>query len=186
MPPATVNRSRRFHEAWSFLRFFAGNFLRRNKDPQYVLCRKGYLSLLELLRLRLQNRTTSTLLGRAIGITDSFWYLHSLSEIFVQEVYCFQSAGAAPYILDCGSNIGLSVIYFKRRFPDARIVAFEPDPANAALLQRNLHAFHHDDVDVKIKAVWREDTVLRFSRRRRRGRKAGLVNRAGRDPDRHH
>lgn len=41
-------------------------------------------------------------------------------------------------ILDIGSNIGVSSIYFARRFPRARIYAFEPVPENVALLSRNV------------------------------------------------
>lgn len=41
-------------------------------------------------------------------------------------------------ILDIGSNIGISSIYFARRFPRARIYAFEPVPENVALLSRNV------------------------------------------------
>lgn len=40
-------------------------------------------------------------------------------------------------ILDLGAYIGLSALYFHQRFPNATIVAVEPDPENFALLQRN-------------------------------------------------
>lgn len=41
-------------------------------------------------------------------------------------------------ILDIGSNIGASVLYFHEKFPEARIVGFEPHPATFALLQKNV------------------------------------------------
>ncbi|HRD52319.1 MAG TPA: FkbM family methyltransferase [Flavobacteriales bacterium] len=40
-------------------------------------------------------------------------------------------------IIDCGSNIGLTVRYLAAAYPDARIIAVEPDESNFALLQRN-------------------------------------------------
>src|SRR5262245_3958230 len=43
-----------------------------------------------------------------------------------------------PVILDCGANIGISVLNYKRQFPRAHIVAFEPDPEFAPVLRRNL------------------------------------------------
>ena len=40
-------------------------------------------------------------------------------------------------IVDCGANIGLSALWFAHRFPDAIVVAVEPEPDNFALLTRN-------------------------------------------------
>ena len=34
-----------------------------------------------------------------------------------------------PRILDCGANVGLASLFFKRRCPSARITAYEADPA---------------------------------------------------------
>jgi FkbM family methyltransferase len=47
-------------------------------------------------------------------------------------------AGLKPIIVDAGANIGAASLAFATQFPDARIVAVEPGPANAALLKRNL------------------------------------------------
>jgi FkbM family methyltransferase len=41
-------------------------------------------------------------------------------------------------ILDIGSNIGASIIYFHRRFPDANIFGFEPHPDTFRILQENV------------------------------------------------
>lgn len=41
-------------------------------------------------------------------------------------------------VIDLGSNIGLSVRYFAELWPDARILAVEPDPENAAVARLNL------------------------------------------------
>jgi len=40
-------------------------------------------------------------------------------------------------IIDCGSNIGLTVRYLAAAYPHARIVAVEPDDSNFDMLQRN-------------------------------------------------
>jgi FkbM family methyltransferase len=41
-------------------------------------------------------------------------------------------------ILDIGSNIGASILYFQREFPPARIIGFEPHPDTFAVLKRNV------------------------------------------------
>ncbi|MBV9618035.1 MAG: FkbM family methyltransferase [Verrucomicrobia bacterium] len=41
-------------------------------------------------------------------------------------------------ILDIGSNIGASIVYFHRRFPDAKIFGFEPHPDTFRILKENV------------------------------------------------
>jgi FkbM family methyltransferase len=58
--------------------------------------------------------------------------------IFWKMEYYFESENPAPFILDCGSNIGVSVLFFKTLFPAATIKAFEPSPGAFACLQANI------------------------------------------------
>ncbi len=134
-----------------------------SKEEETALVEKGFVTAEELRRLKSGPQTTSRLLGKDVFITDSFWYLHSLKEIFIEETYRFRSATESPYILDCGANVGLSAIYFKRLFPRARVTAFEADASISKMLKSNLGAFGYDDVTVENKAVWTEDTVLNFA-----------------------
>jgi FkbM family methyltransferase len=43
-------------------------------------------------------------------------------------------------ILDIGSNIGASILFFRERFPAARIYGFEPHPETFRVLQKNVGA----------------------------------------------
>jgi FkbM family methyltransferase len=45
--------------------------------------------------------------------------------------------GVCPLIIDCGGNIGLTTVWLARKFPEARIIAVEPDDANFSLLRIN-------------------------------------------------
>ncbi|MGD0829311.1 MAG: FkbM family methyltransferase [Terracidiphilus sp.] len=56
------------------------------------------------------------------------------------------ASGKKPLIVDCGANIGASVLWFTARYPEAHIVAVEPSPANFALLFKNCSGF---DVDLR-------------------------------------
>jgi FkbM family methyltransferase len=88
--------------------------------------------------------------------------MHGLNEIFIEEIYK-QSLPPNPYIIDCGANIGLSVIYLKQMFPDATIIAFEPDEENFYLLQTNIKSFNYENVQARKEAVWIENTTLQFA-----------------------
>jgi len=50
------------------------------------------------------------------------------------------ASGCTPMIVDAGANIGAASRWFRQSYPDAHIAAIEPDPANFALLKRNLAA----------------------------------------------
>ena len=41
-------------------------------------------------------------------------------------------------IIDCGANIGISLIYLKMVLPQSKIIAFEPDPFLFDYLTRNI------------------------------------------------
>jgi hypothetical protein len=45
--------------------------------------------------------------------------------------------GKAPLIVDVSANIGATAVFLNYKFPQARIVAFEADPANFELLTAN-------------------------------------------------
>jgi FkbM family methyltransferase len=119
----------------------------------------------EWLRLRLLPRrhpTSTRLFGRRVQIRDAATFLSGADAVFNQGCYDFVSADPAPLILDCGANIGLSCIAFKRRYPAARVVAFEPDPALFAALRANVRSFGLRDVALHNQAVWTADARLPF------------------------
>lgn len=104
----------------------------------------------------------TTLFGKEIDISSFFWYVHGLNEIFLDKTYQFNTEKESPLILDCGANIGLSTISFKRQYPNAKIFAFEADKEIAKILQLNLQSFGLDDVEIIPKAVWTANTTLSF------------------------
>ncbi|OGZ72556.1 MAG: hypothetical protein A2908_01645 [Candidatus Staskawiczbacteria bacterium RIFCSPLOWO2_01_FULL_38_12b] len=71
------------------------------------------------------------------------------SEIFIQEEYFFKSEKVDPLIIDCGANIGISVLFFKFLYPKSKIIAFEPDDKNFAFLKKNAELNNLPDVEIK-------------------------------------
>ena len=69
-----------------------------------------------------------------------------IREIFVNDEYKFKPSTNQPIIIDCGANIGMSVLYFKRSFPQSKIIAFEPNPTTYSLLEKNINSYNLSDV----------------------------------------
>jgi FkbM family methyltransferase len=69
-------------------------------------------------------------------------------EIFRAGCYSVPDLPSHPFVVDVGANIGLFVLYLKRRYPDAEVLAFEPMPQTAALLRKNLDLHGLDSVTV--------------------------------------
>jgi FkbM family methyltransferase len=66
------------------------------------------------------------------------------------------------FIVDCGANVGFSSIFFLERYPNCRLVAVEPDPANFAVLVRNI-APYGDRAKAFNTGVWSHPARLRLS-----------------------
>jgi len=104
-----------------------------------------------------------------IKIND--WIIHYVDnrslisniEILVQrKTNNFISSISNPYIIDCGANIGISVLNYKRLYPKAEIIAFEPDPNLAEILRINLKANEIIDIQIVEAAVWIKDGSVPF------------------------
>ncbi len=106
---------------------------------------------------------TTELLGARIEIVDGLSFYYSYREIFGQGIYGFLNTAHDPVIIDGGSNIGLSIAWFKQQFPTSRITAFEADPRVFDVLQRNMHSLGHDDVELVNKALWNHEGDLEFA-----------------------
>lgn len=60
-----------------------------------------------------------------------------LREVFLLEHYELPDEVQPDVIVDLGSNVGISVLYFADRFPNARILAVEAEPDTFRLLETN-------------------------------------------------
>ncbi len=83
--------------------------------------------------------------------------------VFIQEDYGSSLPFEPRVIVDAGAYTGLSAIYFANRYPEAEIIALEPDPENYRLLTRNVGAFER--ILPVHAALWFEDTELTLYRR---------------------
>lgn len=93
-----------------------------------------------------------------------FTMYHTYPDIFVREIYKFSTSSTHPIIIDCGANIGLSILYFAQHYPQAQIIAFEPDKKNFEILSKNIQANlpQHQNVVLRQNAVWVSNSEISF------------------------
>jgi len=93
-------------------------------------------------------------------------------DIFVDGALEFRADSPAPRILDCGGNVGLASLLFKRRYPAARITAYEADPSLFEVLKDNLARNGAADVETVQAALWTSNGQVTF---RAEGSDSGMI-----------
>jgi FkbM family methyltransferase len=104
-----------------------------------------------------------------IFVRHSTGDLITLEEVLAERQYeppaqleqLFARNGKPLAVADLGANIGLFSAWVLARRPDARIVAFEPDPANVAVLQECMRV-NGGAVEIIPAAAAPQDGELRF------------------------
>ncbi len=83
--------------------------------------------------------------------------------VFQAHAYaCLNHVRDPGLIIDCGANVGYSALYFLQRYPNAHLIAVEPDPGNYAVLECNL-APYRDRVRLIRAGIWSHSTQLRMN-----------------------
>lgn len=100
--------------------------------------------------------------GINVAFTDPLSFLHAIKEIFVEEIYLFETTNASPSIIDCGGYIGISALFFKLNYPQSKIIVFEPDSENFRLAKENIDSWGFHDIELYKKAVWINTDDLEF------------------------
>ena len=100
--------------------------------------------------------------GREFKIPDSISFYYVYREIFENEIYRFPCNNTKPVILDCGANTGVSVLYFKKLYPECLITAVEADPMIFNILRENLRSSECSNVTLVQGALSAESGKLPF------------------------
>ena len=106
---------------------------------------------------------TFTYRGFTLRVTDMLSVAWQIQEFFVQERLKFTARNPDPVIIDCGSNVGVSVLYQRMHHSRARIMCFEPDPAVFACLEENLRMNGVTNVECRPEAVWVHGEGVEFA-----------------------
>lgn len=110
-----------------------------------------------LLKFRIKNAQYPLLMR--IGSSDR----EVLAQIFIEREYEPIAVESPRTILDLGANVGYSSAYFLSKYPDATVLAVEPDPGNYAMCRRNLEPYG-SRARVIHGAVWPERRKLVMDR----------------------
>ncbi len=100
--------------------------------------------------------------GTIVIAADFASFLSTYKSIFVDRIYDFISPTNTPLIVICGENIGLSVHFFKRLYPDSKVIAFEADPYIYSILKKNVKNSKVSNVTILNRAVWNKETTITF------------------------
>jgi len=108
-----------------------------SEHPRRAAIAASYVCL--FLRMALFRRPPQSilLLGTRIHFTNARAFRYVFRELFIEEVYggCEQTPAT---IVDCGSNIGMSILAFKNSWPQSTILGIEASPETYAVLVENV------------------------------------------------
>ena len=96
--------------------------------------------------------------------------------IFKNKIYYFESQTKTPLIIDGGSHIGLSILYFKHIYPTSKIIGFEPDQETLAMLKKNINNLA--DIKIVESGLYSQDGEISFDSDKTDG---GRISNEGRD-----
>ncbi len=79
--------------------------------------------------------------------------LQLFAESFLEKDYYFRSTTEKPFIIDCGGNLGMSILFFKMFYPTANILTFEPSQICLPFLRKNISDNKLGDITIINKAL---------------------------------
>jgi FkbM family methyltransferase len=130
--------------------------------------RCGVVGALKLLTARKKLRwllpPTSTVSIRGLRYPFHFRRVSTdkyvIAEVLLGDQYqCLANFTDVRTIVDAGANIGTTSAFLLNRYPEARVIALEPDAKNFAVLQRNLEPYGARAVAVRA-ALWPQQQEL--------------------------
>ena len=145
----------------SFVRKMVGNdhweYLSWNRSQFGLLAAiRNYVGLLANGGVgRAPNQWTKGSVFLRPGTTDQDVY----DEIFIEKEYDIE-LGDPRFIVDAGAHIGLSSVFFASRYPNATVIAIEPEPSNFAVLLMNAKA--HTNIKPVQAGLWSKKTHLKI------------------------
>ncbi|MGI6251433.1 MAG: FkbM family methyltransferase [Anaerolineaceae bacterium] len=118
------------------------NYLHKMRKSDIPVMRKlkKTLKKIYLLGGAANRQHTAEVLDFKVRYGNYATFIYLLETIFFQQEYGVHLSSEPELIIDGGSNIGMSVLFFHQTYPSTRIIAFEPDPRTFQYLRTNITA----------------------------------------------
>lgn len=102
------------------------------------------------------------LLGNNVNYISFNTLFFLYNEIFIGLEYYFKTDKKHPFIIDCGSNMGMSILFYKFIYPESEIIGFEPDIFAYKMLSKNVSENNLSNTIVHQKALTDTDGTIDF------------------------
>lgn len=81
-------------------------------------------------------------LNHVLYVHDKGAFYLCYKELFEQEIYKFYTSSQQPFIIDCGANLGMSIIYFKMLTLMLILLALKPTLIFLAFFKKIFNHFN--------------------------------------------
>jgi FkbM family methyltransferase len=102
-------------------------------------------------------------------------YEHKAYAPIIEKMKSCMSPDSTLKVIDAGANVGFSVLYFSAFFPNAQIVAVEPEKSNIQRLKKNVAANNVKLARLIEGALWNKQAFLEVVRDFRDNREASFT-----------
>lgn len=125
-----------------------------------ILKQYRWKGLLAYLKIKAGKSTEISLPGirNKICLREKTDDIKLFKQILVHKEYEFKTTLKPQFIIDAGSNIGLASLFFAGKYPEALIVAIEPEARNFQSLCRNTQ--NYPNIKPINAGLWHESTTL--------------------------
>lgn len=105
------------------------------------------LNFAEAVKKAIWNNDYVELSDGKIYFPDGEAVLTLVEEILINECYFFEETQKEAIIIDCGTHYGVSLYYYRKQFPNKKIICFEPSPRAYEVLERNIRENSWQSID---------------------------------------
>lgn len=118
----------------------AGKHARNHEDSQWKIFKTLLLLYFKSKFFKDNEKILQKVNNFSVYSYDYPTLIELYREIFLNKIYKPTLIRENPLIIDCGANIGMSVLFFKKLYPKSEILAFEANPSSFSLLELNMEA----------------------------------------------